>query len=408
MKTEFESLENNIKLFKVYTLFSGKLFIATTQVLFLTLKGFTFTQIMLISSITEILGLILEIPSGFFADKYGNKLCLLVGIFFSVFGNIFAIVGTGNILIFGFSISSAIGGAMLSGADQAFLYNTILKLNREDEFKDIWRDISSKKMYFTAMVTVFSGFLFKINVFLPFISTTICYIIAAIAVIGFKDVRGNVKDNKKLKEYVKIVYEFFHRNIPAQILLVLDACFVFLFLNQNVLLQEYVSNITFPIEFIGIVFLIFNLISAFSLKHGKAVEKIMKQYTMVFFTLLTVICLMLAGVAANIYGLFFLAICRVCIAIINPIVDTEINRGINRNDVRATILSFYNAGASIPDAFLAPVLGSFIDTLGIFSAYKIFGLSGLVAVGICFYSLIYGNCSGRRENKAQNGRQARL
>lgn len=47
-------MEKNIKLFKLYSLLTGKFFVGTTQVLFLKFKGFSFTEIMLISTIRHL------------------------------------------------------------------------------------------------------------------------------------------------------------------------------------------------------------------------------------------------------------------------------------------------------------------------------------------------------------------
>ena len=70
-----EKFEKNKIVFLIYILLTGKMFVGTTQVLFLTYKGFSFTEIMLISTIVGIGSLILEVPSGMVADRIGYRKC---------------------------------------------------------------------------------------------------------------------------------------------------------------------------------------------------------------------------------------------------------------------------------------------------------------------------------------------
>ena len=92
-------MEKNIKLFKLYSLLTGKFFVGTTQVLFLKFKGFSFTEIMLISTITGICSLIFEIPSGMLADRIGYKKCINYGLLITIIANIIIIFADNFIYI---------------------------------------------------------------------------------------------------------------------------------------------------------------------------------------------------------------------------------------------------------------------------------------------------------------------
>lgn len=380
----YEQYKHNLHSFTIFSLFSGKLFIATTQVLFFSFKGYTFAQIMLVSSITEILLLILEVPSGVAADLLGDKKCILIGMSFIIASNIQAVFSVNFLNAVTYAVLCALGEAMISGADQSFLYNTLSAVGKKEEFKEHIRKINSKKMYFVACVTILSGLLYKVNEYFPFLLTTIFYIMALIAVCNFKEIKDEKAKVDNITMHFKLVMLFLKESKNAIWIFFLGACYTYLFLNQNVLLQQYLMDVNFPIEFLGIVFFGFNLVTAYFSKRGSVFEKYLGKYTKLVFTVLLIFCLVGAGVVRNYYALVLLASCRISVAVINPMMDSAINKEIKNNNTRATILSFYNAFSSLPDSLISPLLGKYIDSAGIFSAYIIFGLSGIIPLIACF------------------------
>jgi MFS family permease len=76
-----------------------------------------------------------ELPSGWFADRFGHRASLILGSLCQVMGMLWCWLGEGvpGLLIAGVFIG--IGDAFRSGADQAFLYRSCLALNREPLFQ---------------------------------------------------------------------------------------------------------------------------------------------------------------------------------------------------------------------------------------------------------------------------------
>lgn len=131
MKTDQEKLESNIWKFYLYEILYSLMFFTPIIVLFYQNNGLSLTQIMIIQSINSVAWIILEIPSGYFADVVGRKQSLmLTGIFATI-----------SMLTFGFansffqflmaSLFWALAGAFISGADSAFIYDTLKELKKE-------------------------------------------------------------------------------------------------------------------------------------------------------------------------------------------------------------------------------------------------------------------------------------
>jgi MFS family permease len=81
--------------------------------------------------------MLLELPTGWFADRFGHRVSLAVGSFVQVAGMLWCWLGQGITGLVIASVLVALGDAFRSGADQALLYRTCLVLDREDAFQKI-------------------------------------------------------------------------------------------------------------------------------------------------------------------------------------------------------------------------------------------------------------------------------
>jgi hypothetical protein len=79
----------------------------------------------------------LEVPTGWFADKFGNRRSLLLGSFIQVAGMVCCWLADGIPGLLLACLLVSVGDAFRSGADQALLYRTCVELNREGEFQAI-------------------------------------------------------------------------------------------------------------------------------------------------------------------------------------------------------------------------------------------------------------------------------
>jgi MFS family permease len=381
-----EKFEKNKIVFLIYILLTGKMFVGTTQVLFLTYKGFSFTEIMLISTIVGIGSLILEVPSGMVADRIGYRKCISIGLLLNVLGYVVILFSSRFVHIAIYSILISAGTAIVSGADYSLLYESFVILKQEEQFKGYIRKVNSIKMYVVAVLTIASGFLYNLNAYIPFLLTTILYMLALVCSFFFVDIMPSEETKVCLKEYFKYSFKTIKENKKFRWFIIEGSCFTVLFMNQNILLQQYMSDIGFKVSLFGVVFFFFNLVSAFVSKRSEFLENKFKENTKIVFTILIIVCFVIAGISANIFGIIILAFCRVSIATISPILDTQVNESIDTGN-RATLLSVYNASNSIADSIISPLIGLGIDMCGIFNVY--------VALGILFILFVLFLCLGR-------------
>ncbi len=85
----------------------------------------------------DLLLMVLEVPTGWFADKFGNRRSLILGSLVQVAGMICCWLADGIPGLVLACMLVSIGDAFRSGADQALLYRTCVALDREGEFQRI-------------------------------------------------------------------------------------------------------------------------------------------------------------------------------------------------------------------------------------------------------------------------------
>jgi hypothetical protein len=79
----------------------------------------------------------LELPTGWFADRFGHRASLIVGSLVQVLGMLWCWLGEGMSGLVTASVLVALGDGFRSGADQALLYRTCLALDHEDDFQKL-------------------------------------------------------------------------------------------------------------------------------------------------------------------------------------------------------------------------------------------------------------------------------
>jgi MFS transporter len=98
---------------------------------------------------------ILEIPTGWLADRYGHRASLILGSFAQFVGMLVCWLGDGAAGVLVACLTVALGDAFRSGADQALLYRSCTALDRSREFQR--REAAANGAKLTALVGLTLG-----------------------------------------------------------------------------------------------------------------------------------------------------------------------------------------------------------------------------------------------------------
>lgn len=137
--SEKSGYEKNIPLFYVIQFLSGLHFITGVLLpFFMEWGGIRFSQVMILQAIFLGMAFLMEIPTGTIADYLGRKQSMFLGFFVTMFG---ALTYSSFPRFWVFIIAESLwatGAALLSGADSAFLYDTLKELDREKDSKKVF------------------------------------------------------------------------------------------------------------------------------------------------------------------------------------------------------------------------------------------------------------------------------
>jgi hypothetical protein len=97
----------------------------------------------------------LEVPTGWLADRYGHRACLIAGSAFQAIGMLVCWLGEGIAGLLAASVVVALGDAFRSGADQALLYRSCAAIDREADFQRI--EAKTRAATLVALVVLLLG-----------------------------------------------------------------------------------------------------------------------------------------------------------------------------------------------------------------------------------------------------------
>ncbi|MFX1513846.1 MAG: hypothetical protein ACFFCQ_14775, partial [Promethearchaeota archaeon] len=153
------SLARILYLYYVFIVLRGLAFFAPVWALFLQSKGFNVFWITVMDIIFWITIALAEIPTGSIADKVSRKISILIGSFL-VSSGVFIFGFANNIWVFVSSYVIWAGGITFwSGADQAFLYDTLKSYKEENKYQQVYGRVLFLGMIATAVSSLFGGFL---------------------------------------------------------------------------------------------------------------------------------------------------------------------------------------------------------------------------------------------------------
>jgi MFS family permease len=342
--------------------------------------GLTFFEMMLLQSYFMVMIFIFEIPSGAIADYVGRKTalslsaaCIILAAFtYSIVPNIG--------LFFLAETFWALGMALFSGTDEAFLYSTLKTTDQEDKLPKILGRTNT--MFLVAnIISAPLGSIIAEYISLQFTMTCLglIYIGTFITSLTFKE---PVFERGEKKNYFKILKQGFKELKQNKILRIL--CFDRLFINIFIYLlfwtyQPYLTVVNIPIVMFGFILAVMNVFNAtFNELIPKFLKKVKKKKTV----LLTVN--IISGFAFIVLGFAVIPILGILMLFL--IVSFGYTRGliyingINKqieSENRATVLSTINMFGSISMAILYPFIGLIVEW-NLFIMFIIIGIMILI------------------------------
>jgi MFS family permease len=173
-------LNRNITLYYVNQAMSGMVFTIPVWVFFQH-RLLSYTQMAWMQSASFVVAILLQLPTGAFADVFGRKKAIMLGWLIAGFANIYVGLSTSAVSMIIGLLFVSIGTTFVSGADVALLFDTLKQLGRSDEFSKI--NARGLLVYRLTMIgaILLGGFFYQINIGLPIICKGIAQLLIILA-----------------------------------------------------------------------------------------------------------------------------------------------------------------------------------------------------------------------------------
>lgn len=331
------------------------------------------TQIFVIQAAYALSILILEIPSGYLADIIGRKKTLTLGAVFLPVGIcIYAFTETFyNFVLAEFVI--AVANSMRSGCDSAIIYDTLIQMNKESEYKKF----EGKSLFFTRIGTsgssILGGLLALLTLRMPFyvnIATSMMMLPLALLLIEPK--RKKLETTSPFKDILRICrFSYAHGRLRFYII------YGALILSTGVTgvwsYFLYYESLGISVGNFGILFAVFQLSSAFGSRKSHALEKLFGEKYSLYLLLLIAPVFVLLGTVKSIFLIPLILLNGFIWGFSAPLFMDSINRTI-KSDVRATVLSVANMTGSLSFVIVSPIFGKLVDLFTLSNAHIILGI----------------------------------
>lgn len=361
-------------------------------VLFYQDNGLGMQEVFILQAIYSIAIVVLEIPSGYFADVLGRKNTLIIG---SILGFMGYLVYSFSFGFWGFLVAEIVlgfGQSLISGADSALLYDTLLQHKKERDYMKHEGRMISVGNFAEAFAGIAGGLLAAISLRYPYYFQSVIAFAAvpasltliepkihrAAVKMGFNQIIKVVKyaliDNKQLMW--NILYSSF---VGASTLTM--AWFV----------QPWFINVELPVTMFGVLWTLLNLSVGINALFAYRFERFFGVKTTVLgFTTILALGFFGAAFIQSLWGLVFLFLFYMARGVATPVLKDYINR-ITKSDVRATILSVRNFVIRIVFALWGPFYGWYTDAFSLQGALIIAGIIFVILSGVSYVFFIKTN-----------------
>lgn len=377
-----KQMQRNIWLMYLISGSSWVRFFIPVLALFYIASRVSLEQFTFIMGIFSLSILLLEIPSGVLADIIGKKktiilakICFIIELFLVAFYNGFWVFFIAKII-------SGIGVSLVSGADQAILYDSLKRIKREDEYKKISGIFSTITNAVMAFAFIIGAFLFTINPKLPAIASIPFTGISLIAAIFLTEpyAAQKVVGLKKSYSHLKggLIYFWQHSYVKYIVLYSWPiAATIAMMLSIS---SAYHEAILIPISLMGVIVFIGSMLTAYSAKKTHDTEEKYGERKMLTAIQVAMIAAVLGmSLMITYIGVLFYWIICFMAGFFEVLINHYTNKHIETSH-RATMLSIKNFFDNLAIFLFFPVIGFITKYKSMNTAFLFWGISLIIFV----------------------------
>lgn len=390
----------NARLIVLFRFFWMFIPVVSVFVPLLSSMNFTMTEFFLIQSCFSLAVVVVEIPSGYFADLYGRKNTLIIASILSGIGFSYLYFAKELWQFYIYEVIIGTSMAMATGTDFAILYDSVnedLK-NPNNNSKQLdpkyigketafWASsFQSGAMLGEAMSAFIGGVLAFYNMNYNLIATGIAGWFPFFATIFLTEPKiKRMSTDSHYNNFKMIIREMFYNSKLLRLLLLNFLIWSIATLSAVWLIQKYWTDHKISLFYIGCLWSLLSLISFGFSRFAFEIEKFIGLKNSLLISSLFIISaymlLPFVGFATSIFFVSFIYMAR---GVQSVVYREELNMRLGE-EIRATANSVFSLLFRLVFMVLGPLMGAFIDLNGVKYLFPILGLVFLI---LFFVSLL--------------------
>lgn len=375
-----QKIRRNIKLEYIFRFIGNFSLTEAIWVLYLAYKGLSLWQIGILEGIFHITSLISEVPSGAMADRLGRrKVIILSRVATAISGCIMLFATEMWQFAVGF-VFTAWGFNLLSGSEEAMLYDSFLYLDEEKKYYKTNSQLEVVLEVAQGMATFIGGVLSEKSFSYCYVATLVITLLSLIPCFLFCEPELKKQEQKErisLKEHFVISFKVIHDNPQVkQIILFYSLVFTF-YTSVYFLSQQYFMDLGLNKIEISLVLLMIGVFSCIGAMFSEKLTATLQGKVKYLGTLCIVCGILGMSIGSLLISLICIGIMSFFNAVLYPLQSASLNRLIP-SEQRATIISVNSMAFSLFMIVCFPLMGFVADKCGVQISFLVTGITGLV------------------------------
>ena len=343
-------------------------------VLFYEDHGLGLQDVFILKSAYSIAAVTLEIPSGYLADVWGRRNCLISGCLLFFFGYLcYSFTGSFGAFLIA-ELLLGIGQTLVNGADSALLYDTTVAARQEQLYLRYEGRITMIGNFAEAIAGILGGLLAVYSLRFPFYGQVFIASIGIPAAFVLREVNVKRKIEKPLYEIHKIIKYSLITNKKLCYNIMYSGVIGAATLTMAWFVQPVLMYLETPVSWYGIVWTILNLTVGIAALASDKIDRYL-GFNRMSIVILVFITGGYVALAFNLSyaGLIILLLFYIVRGFATPVLKGYINQ-MTFSEMRATVLSIRNFVIRLIFALVAPFIGWLNDAYSLKTALLIMAL----------------------------------
>lgn len=305
-KVTIQDRKYNARLYPFYKMCAWDLlfYYAIAFVFLVQTKGMSPAEVMLTDAIYPFLKLIFQMPGLTIIDKLGKRRSLIIGnlnlamcIIVLIFSNgIPMVILSYAFMAFAFSIKNV--------AETNLLYDSVPDRKGKGIFSKIEEKGARNYYFLDGITSMFTGFLFVINGYIPMIICLMFIVIATAMSTCFKEVCEVKEETKetlkgRIRGYfqdIKTAFAFIFHSKRLQAIMVFTFFFYGLVYSSYTLRESLLDDLQIPAQFFAIIIASLTILSGFTASLQDVIHRKFRNKALTFIGLIYVVTFIMIGV----------------------------------------------------------------------------------------------------------------